>query len=539
MPRIWASEPYYLAAAVYAFAFLFPDDPAQRPTGFDPRFRTACDLYNRGLTSSFVSADRSRVELRSGRFALPFGSIEIVFDPAGARWGDLALSEFTPADELRVIGLRDRYRRPGLGASLAAGAIQPVREGGFQISSDLKVPVTALMRIDLTHQALAQGSLRGRIDVYPAFEPSNVEIDGQPVPLEADTSAAFAYSLSDPKVWSSELAGFLRGDYFDQTASQLVGLEPYRPGQFPVVFIHGTASSSGRWADLINDLQSDPVIREHFQFWSFSYSTGNPTPFSALQLRTSLENAVRALDPQGKDAPLHKMVLIGHSQGGLLAKLLVIDSGSRIWDAVSDQPPEEMRLSPQTAVLVRQAVFVKPMPDVRRVIFIATPQHGSFVAGSTVGQVLGRLVTLPLHVSRALAETVSGNAKAARFAASAGGFGSVWSMTPTNPALKAFAAIPVAPSVAAHSIIAVQGKGPVETGDDGVVSYRSAHIDEAQSELVVRSGHSVQSNPHTVNEVRRILLLHLAENCPAAAPRRRRRIAGPPWSVSRAGMSAR
>ena len=449
------------------------------------------------------------------------------------------MSEFTPADELRVIGLRNRYRRPGLGASLAAGAIQPVREGGFQISSDLKVPVTALMRIDLTHQALAQGSLRGQIDVYPAFEPSNVEIDGQPVPLEADTSAAFAYSLSDPKVWSSELAGFLRGDYFDQTTSQLVGLEPYRPGQFPVVFIHGTASSSGRWADLINDLQSDPVIREHFQFWSFSYSTGNPTPFSALQLRTSLENAVRALDPQGKDAPLHKMVLIGHSQGGLLAKLLVIDSGSRIWDAVSDQPPEEMHLSPQTAVLVRQAVFVKPMPDVRRVIFIATPQHGSFVAGSTVGQVLGRLVTLPLHVSRALAETVSGNAKAARFAAAAGGFGSVWSMTPTNPALRAFAAIPVAPSVAAHSIIAVQGKGPVETGDDGVVSYRSAHIDEAQSELVVRSGHSVQSNPHTVNEVRRILLLHLAENCPASCARGGHAGSQDRHGVSRAGMSAR
>jgi hypothetical protein len=153
------------------------------------------------------------------------------------------------------------------------------------------------------------------------------------------------------------------------------------------------------------------------------------------------------------------------------------------------------------------------MPDVRRVIFIATPQHGSFVAGSNVGQVLGRLVTLPLSLTKALAETVSGDAKAARFYASSARLGSVWSMTPTNPALKALAAIPVAPSVAAHSIIAVEGNGPVETGDDGVVSYRSAHIDEAQSELVVRSGHSVQSNPYAVNEVRRILLLHLMENC--------------------------
>lgn len=77
-----SKQAYYLAAAVYAFASLFPDDPAQRPDGFDPRLRTACDLYNRGLTSSFASADRSRVLLRSGRFALPFGSIDVTYDVA-------------------------------------------------------------------------------------------------------------------------------------------------------------------------------------------------------------------------------------------------------------------------------------------------------------------------------------------------------------------------------------------------------------------------------------------------------------------------
>src|SRR5207244_3058145 len=86
---------YYLAAAVYAFAFLFPDDPAQRPNGFDPRFRTASDLYNRGLTSGFASADRSRVLLRSGRYELPFGTIDVTFDPANARWGHPMLVHFT------------------------------------------------------------------------------------------------------------------------------------------------------------------------------------------------------------------------------------------------------------------------------------------------------------------------------------------------------------------------------------------------------------------------------------------------------------
>jgi hypothetical protein len=46
-------------------------------------------------------------------------------------------------------------------------------------------------------------------------------------------------------------------------------------------------------------------------------------------------------------------------------------------------------------------------------------------------------------------------------------------------------------------------------GDDGVVKYSSAHLAGVESELVVRSGHSCQGNPATIEEVRRILLEHL------------------------------
>jgi Alpha/beta hydrolase family len=260
------------------------------------------------------------------------------------------------------------------------------------------------------------------------------------------------------------------------------------------------------------------VIRDHFQFWVFSYNTGNPTPFSALQLRTALEAAVHKLDPQGRDPAMQHMVLIGHSQGGLLAKMVVIDSGSRLWDAFSSKPLEHMQVSAQTRELLREALFVKPVPEVRRVIFIATPQHGSFVAGSRIAQLIARLVTLPVRVTSALADTLQGNRDTVRLKPGSAGFGSVWSMTPDNPGLQAFAAIPIAPNVAAHSIIAVQGSGPIETGDDGVVTCKSAHTDGVQSELVVRSGHSVQGNAQAIAEVRRILLLHLTEACPLGCP---------------------
>ena len=113
----------------------------------------------------------------------------------------------------------------------------------------------------------------------------------------------------------------------------------------------------------------------------------------------------------------------------------------------------------------------------------------------------------------ALRDLTEDNPADLRFDPGATRVGSVWRMTPTNPLLQACAAIPVSPTVAAHAIIAVQGDGPVETGDDGVVTSQSAHIPEAVAELVVRAGHAVQTEPQTVREVRRIVLLHLAAAC--------------------------
>ena len=89
-------------------------------------------------------------------------------------------------------------------------------------------------------------------------------------------------------------------------------------------------------------------------------------------------------------------------------------------------------------------------------------------------------------------------------------------MDPKNPGLRTLASLPIAPGVKANSIIAVQGDGPVETGDDGVVEYTSAHIDGVESELVVRSSHSTQAEPQTIEEVRRILYQHAGLTAAAA-----------------------
>ena len=47
-----------------------------------------------------MSEDGAEVDLRGGTFALPFGSIEVAFDPASQRAGDRELYRLIPAAEL-------------------------------------------------------------------------------------------------------------------------------------------------------------------------------------------------------------------------------------------------------------------------------------------------------------------------------------------------------------------------------------------------------------------------------------------------------
>jgi pimeloyl-ACP methyl ester carboxylesterase len=505
-------QSYYLTSAVYAFAFLFPGGGYRSPDPFDPRFREACDLYNMSLVAALKSADGG-VVLRSGRYALPFGTLDVTLDRTSLRWGTRELNGFVPANDLRVEGIRNVYRSPGLGAPLAAGTLPLTPEQGVRVAPKLRLPVTALLLVPDARAQLARGHVRGSLSVKTIFDANFVRLDGQAVPLEYDQTAALALGLAESGVWSREYRGFLFGDLFDRDPATLVGLEPHHPGRVPVVFIHGTASSAGRWADMLNDLLDDPAIAKHFEFWFATYATGSPIAYSALLLREELQGAIGNLGGAAADPALGQMVLIGHSQGGLLAKLLVIDPGTRLWDGFSRKPLADLKATDATRDLARRMFFVHPLPEVRRVIFIATPQRGSYVAAFSISRLVARLVTAPLRVAQASSDVLAGNRDALAFGIGAGRFGSIYGMAPGSPLIRTLAPIPIAPSVKANSIIAVQGNGPVASGSDGVVTYASAHIKGVESELVVRSSHSTQSNPQTIAEVRRILLTHLAGAC--------------------------
>jgi hypothetical protein len=500
---------YQLAAAVYAYAFLFPEGAGAAPGRFDLRVRLAAELYNWGLVAWFMSEDGVEVNLRGGTFVLPFGSIEVAFDPASQRAGDRELYRLIPAAELHVEGLAMRYRWPGLGAPLAASnrPIDAAKPGRDMVAPRLQVPLTALLRIPSARRALAEAQpLTGTLEIHLAWDAESVSIGGEQVPLENEPSAALALSFTGVPVFELETFGLL-GRLSAQLRDRppLISVTPYRAGLIPVVFVHGTGSSVVRWAEMYNRLAADPEIRSRFQFWFFQYDSGAPIALSSMHLREALSTAVARLDPEGKDAALRQMILIGHSQGGLLVKMQVVSTGDQLWNAISKKPLDELELTAQSRDLLHRALFLEPLPTVARAIFICTPHRGSFVAGRRILANLTRsLLALPFTLT-GLQGDIRRNAGALKvgFVPSA-----VDNMSPGHPFILGLQAIPVAPSVKVNSIIAVEGDGPLEQGDDGVVKYSAAHIEPVESEVVVKSGHSVQGNPRAIEEVRRILRLH-------------------------------
>ncbi len=512
----------YAAAVIYSYALLFPESERPPPDELDPRTRIAADLYNRALTSAFRRAKNGTLELAAGReLALPFGRLSVTRSPDMLQIGGAELYDLQPVTEIEIRGLRNRYRRPGIGAPLAAKTrplpgVVPVVPVGPQV----QVPLTAVVRIASPLEGLRTGDLHAHLELFASLDTETIEIGHREIPLEAEPTAALAASLAESQFWKKELQVFLGNAIGVRKQSALGALRPYRKGRIPVVFVHGTASSPARWADMVNDLIADVRLRDRYAFWFFSYDSGNPIAYSGYQLRDALTQAVGRADPDGSDPCVRDVVVMGHSQGGLLTKLTVIDSGDAFWANLTDKPFDEVKLAPDDKELLRNTLFVKPLPFVSEVIFLATPQRGSYLAGPQLVRRLAEyFVRLPSNVVRigadlaTLAPTGASGLTLARIPTS------IDNMSPGHPFVKALVKLPVSPKVAAHSIIAVDDDSPLDQAGDGVVKYQSAHIEGVESELIVRSPHSgMQAAPETVEEVRRILLAHSARSaCRAPA----------------------
>jgi pimeloyl-ACP methyl ester carboxylesterase len=497
---------YYMGGAVYAYLFLMESGNEPPPEAFDRRFRLACDLYNRSLANMLAFVD-GKIDLSDKTLSLPVGEIHITIKTLKMPWDTSELETVLPADAFEVHGLSVRNRVPGMGAPILA-----VRKKGPGKPVSSAVPATVFVEIKGNLEDIEKGNCSGEVSLYSTMSESEIMVNGKKVPLETDLTAPIAYSLNDPILWSLGLNLIRMGRSLFEPG--IYPVQPYEPGLIPIVLVHGTASSPVWWAEMLNTLRSDPQIRKHFQIWLYLYDSGKPVVFSANHLRESIEKKIKSCDPSGQDPALKNIVVIGHSQGGLLTRYTAIETGDTIIKAVMGKPLAELDLSPKELELVSRYAVIHPLPEVRRVVFISTPHRGSILASSFVRRLAMRFINLPREFVQTgtdllnIAERFSPAGKLKSSMART----SIDSMSPDNPALLAVAELPFPPGIKGHSIIAIDGDEQPPEGNDGVVAYTSAHIEGVESEMVVRDGHSCQGNPVVIEEVRRILIEHLHDS---------------------------
>ncbi len=497
---------FFLAASIYAYFYVLAAAAEPQSDWFNTGPGLARDFYNRSLGQAFLSPGGTNpvVRLEEGTHPTLVGSVEVCLNTNAFPWPLGQVSEWVMADSYTVKGLSVRNRQAGLGAPLIAtvwGQAQDIPLACFA--------ATIVLRVEGRLGDWTASRLRTSLGVYPGLQSTQIRIAGRDVPLEIDATAPLAYTLNNAALWKLGRRQFFSSR--ELVKGGIYRFQPYQPGAIPVVFVHGTFSSPIYWAEMWNTLASDPVLSRRCQFWFFIYNSGNPILWSAAQLRDALTETVNRLDPEGRDAALRQIVVVGHSQGGLLAKLTITRSGDKLWQVGSTKRLDELKIPEDLRAQLRRTIFVEPVPTVKRVIFVATPHRGSYLATHFVRTLGSKLVSLPADFGR-YADELTQLADKDRVPPS---FRrrvptSLDGMSPKNPGLLALAEIPPVAGVNTHSIIAVSGHRPLAQDNDGLVAYPSAHVTYATSELVLHARHSCQGEPAAIEEVRRILLQHLA-----------------------------
>ncbi|MEZ6034177.1 MAG: alpha/beta hydrolase [Planctomycetaceae bacterium] len=503
-----ASELYFDSARSAWRYFATPDSSGLQPDPNEPQHRGTAEVYN-ASSEHLLRIARSAGKVRLGQsiymplshrqlqFEIPFSSPLLTPDQMG---------EFEFVSDYQLKNLRSRNTTAGLGVPIIAirgqsAARDPVEK---YYTQGMSFAATLVLRFD------SDSPDGGRLQIFDPRESDGMVVGDSVVPLEADVSTPLARFLSNKDISLLDTWGFIRPDRA-ATVSGLYMVQPYDPDRIPVLMVHGIWSSPMTWMEMFNDLQADPEIRRKYQFWFYLYPTGEPLAFSAAKLRDELQRVRHDCDPYHRNEHLDEMVVVGHSMGGLISQMLTINSGDKLWNSVSRKPVDELRASTEVKSEIRRVFFFESNPAVDRIVTIASPYNGSSLSNRFTQWVSGSLVWLPAKTYQLSQVVFEQDDKSwwERFSAPRT---SLDSLTKKSGVLTLIRETHVPPDVKHHNIVGIKRGKSEKDWTDGVVAWRSAHCEDADSEKIVRASHSeVHRHPEAVAEVRRILIEHLRE----------------------------
>ncbi len=502
-----AAMRYNLTSLIYAQKYLAHAVANRSGSLFDPEVIVAVKCYNLALTNLFAYLCERNLHT-TGTFELTASGGQIIsFQMPVNRLPvepEQIVRHLICAD-YRPVNLTHNSRRFGVGVPLICeledDAIPETVFAEGQV-----IPATLAFKIDFAPEGNRHTAKLFYLDSRSTDE---VSVNGIIIPIAQDFSTPLAYMVKNPPPFD-----FLQRTFQVELTDQYEGLyhlEPHRDDRIPVVLVHGLLSDIRTWLQLINTLQSDPELRKHYRFMGFSYSSGNPIFVSAMQLRKSLLEERERLRQSGHDLTnFDRMVLIGHSMGGLLSRLMISSSSEEILSNFLRQEFSPDNLLNSLPAL-RELIIFDPVPSVKRVIFIAVPHRGADMAKSWYGQLAASMVKLPesfikLNIDLLKKIDIISPDEQQEVLDK---FNGIDNLSPEGTAIQLLNVLPFGKDVPYHSIIGNIEKRGIPGGSDGVVTYSSSHLENALSETVVQSDHSVQQNPLAIQEIKRILKLHI------------------------------
>lgn len=426
-----------------------------------------------------------------------------------ALWNPALFSKFKVARDVNKRGFRRTFEENGYGGTLVGVRERDtmgLAQQQFSPNAGITAPVTATLEFDPPRRLrdAPPGTTPVVVPVTLAlYDPAKQEtsrLEGEVRPLAADLTAPLAYYPRRSEFWNGILSMIQIEKYVAE--SGLYRLGPYDPDRLPVIFVHGLASTSQMWYNVINEIEADPALRGRCQYWVLSYPSGTPVSYSALRMREDLA-AISALYP-----PERGYVIIGHSMGGIIGRMQATTTGLHLWDAYLGPRAPELYAKLPPDNFLKKALIYRANPDVKRLIFICTPHRGSEMAVGSIGRMVARLITLPVAMINALQNTL-GDSIGWLLGTNGGRWPTaIESLSPNNPTLVALSKLPI--EARYNSIIADRGRGAdLLESSDGIVPYWSSHLEGADSELIVPGNHSSSELPQTVEELKRILALQL------------------------------
>lgn len=436
------------------------------------------------------SADHGSLWNQPVTYASGGESYRLHFAPSSAKgfWSPETFTDFALANKVPQKTIRQRNVREGVGAALVG-----IRK---------KTPAEPFApRVGVTGAVTATVEFHGHDATLTLRDPGELataRLGGVERPLQADLSAPLAYYPAVNQTWIGLMGAMRVNDYMSHTGLYL--LQPYDSHRIPLIFVHGLISTPQLWRNVINELEMDPELRGRYQCWVFAYPTGNPYAYSAMRLREELDKARKIYGFP------HGIVVVGHSMGGLLTHMQAVGLHEADWHRqIGPLADDILKRLPPDGIFHRSVLF-DANPDIRRIVYICTPHRGSDMAAGWFGRFAMRLISLPAAVAGkfvgALGKeigTVSGDSRILPNGVSC--------LSPHNPTLKVMNSVPMRAPF--HSIIGDRGRGDSPNSSDGVVAYWSSHLDGAQSEKIVPGPHSSCELPQTIDELKRILKLHL------------------------------